>query len=432
MRDNDLVEDFTLRPVPVEETISGLKIGIVLIALGMTLPIFSLGSQIVLAQGLLKGAVIMILGCGITALVGLATSLIGARVRVSTYVILTAVFGEAGGKLLNLMLAIILIGWFANVADMLGVQLSLALMSLYGLAVPAIACTTVALVLMTLTGIFGFKIMERFASVIVPVLLAFMLYVIYLSLARGDVGVALLRSGDGSLTVSQAVSAVLGSVILAGVLAPDFTRYARDEKAASRSVLALAVGYPCIMLLAAVPALILQSSDTMDIMVKLGLPSLALVVLALATWSSNTGNLYSSTLTLATVFPKRPIWQLGLVGFCCAWIASFFNASTYFVPFLVWLGIAAIPIAGVYVSAYFLLGAEPGKLVRRPVQFRLKNLAAWFFGTIVGCSSVLMDGFVIPAPALEGLVASILAFVVFNYGQIIGKSVPRSPPHSQG
>ncbi|PDT43911.1 hypothetical protein CO661_32230 [Sinorhizobium fredii] len=214
-----------------------------------------MGSQIVLAQGLLKGSFIITVGCGITALLALMSSLIGARPRVSTYVLLTMVFGGVGGKVLNLMFAVMLIGWFANVADMLSVQLSGAVASTYGVSISPIVYSTVALVLMTLTGMFGFRIMERFASLMVPILSAFMLYVLFLSIGGDHIGPALARSGDGSLTATDGLSAVVGSVILAGVLAPDFTRYARDGRAAARSVLALAIGYPFIMLMAAIPAL---------------------------------------------------------------------------------------------------------------------------------------------------------------------------------
>ncbi|NVD43377.1 cytosine permease [Ensifer sp. HO-A22] len=414
MRDNDLIEDFLLRPVPEAETLSGLKIATVLIALGLTLPVFTMGSQIVLAQGLAKGSLIIALGCGITALVALVTSLIGSRLRVSTYVLLTMVFGNFGGKLLNLMFAVMLIGWFANVADMLSAQLSGAVASTYGVSISPIVYSTVALMLMTLTGTFGFRIMERFASVMVPILSAFMLYVLFLAIGDDTIGSAISKGGDGSLTATDGLSAVVGSVILAGVLAPDFTRYARDGKAAARSVLALAIGYPLIMLMAAIPALVVSSADTMDVMMQLGLPSLALVVLALSTWSSNTGNLYSSTLTLATVFTKRPIWQLGLIGFVCAWLAAYLNASNYFVPFLVWMGVAAIPVAGVYICAYVLHRAAPERLADCSGSFRAKNFVAWLLGTAIGSGSVMTAGFLVPVPALEGLAGSVLAFLLLN------------------
>ncbi|WP_042779069.1 cytosine permease [Sinorhizobium fredii] len=154
-------------------------------------------------------------------------------------------------------------------------------------------------------------------------------------------------------------------------------------------------------------------------MIRLGLPSLALAVLALSTWSSNTGNLYSSTLTLGTVLTKRPIWQLGLVGFCCAWLAAYFNASTYFVPFLVWMGVAAIPVAGVYISTYALHRSAPERLAECSTRFKLKNFAAWILGTAVGSGSVMMSGFIIPVPALEGLIASVLAFLLLHNWELL-------------
>ncbi len=428
MSQQDLVEDFSLKPVPDGETLPGFKIAIVILAIGFTLPLFALGAQITQAQGIARGAAACFLGCSLVAALSLATSVLGGRLRLSTYVLLTLTFGRAGGRFINLILAVTLLGWFANVGDMLGTSVSETLRSFYHVSVPPFACTAIGLVLMTLTAIFGFRMMERFASVMVPLLSLFMIYVVMLSIERGGASTALEHRGDGSLSFVDAVSAVVGSVILTAVLAPDFTRYARSDRAAIFSIAGLAIGYPLIMLIAAVPAAILGQSDIMKIMISLGVPGLAIVMLVLATWTSNTGNLYSSTLTLATVFPSKPTWQLGVGGAAIALVAAFFHISDYFVPFLIVLGMAAIPIAGVYVPDRWFFGPRHPEVtdVRQLAKIRPRNTIAWVGGTVIGYVSFATGGLITPIPAVDALGATVLLWILAHPAALTSACRPRT------
>ena len=413
MSDHEIVEDFTLQPVPDDETMTGVKIGIVILAIGFTLPLFSVGATVARSRGLLEGAAIFFTGCGLVGLISLFTSVIGARLRVSTYVILERTFGTAGGKLLNLLLIFSSLGWFSNVADLLGTAVSDTLRDTYGQHVPAFACTSLALGLMTVTAIFGFRMMERFASVMLPLLCLFMVYVVILSLGHGSLGAAIRKSGDGRTGVVESISTVVGLVVLTAVLAPDFTRYARDDRAALLSVAGLVFGYPVIMLIAAVPATILVQSDIMRIMVGLGVPGLALVLLTLSTWTSNTSNLYSATLQMATILPRAAIWQLGVGGALAALAAAYFHVSDYFVPFLIMLGIGIVPVTGVYVCEALLCRETMPSGTAVPAV-RIANLAAYGIGAAAGYASGARNGLILPIPALDGLLVAVASWLVLN------------------
>jgi cytosine permease len=413
MSKQEIVEDFTLQPVPNEQTLSGLKIGIVILALGFTLPLLSLGSQIAKAQGIERAGTIFFAGCFLVALVSLATSLIGARQRVSTYVILEHTFGTIGGRLCNALLGLSLLGWFSNVADLLGTAVSETLHTIWGVEVSAFVCTTCGIALMTTTAIFGFRLMERFASIMVPILSAFMLYIVHKSLQIGSIGQAFALQGDQSIGFVDGISAVVGLVILTAVLAPDFTRYARNGRAAILSVAGLAFGYPLIMLIAAIPATIFGQADIMKVMADLQMPGVALLLFILSTWTSNTGNLYSMTLTTATILPRTPVWQLGVGGALAAVVAAYFHISTYFVSFLVLLGIGTIPVAGIYVCEAFL-GKRNGGADTPAPSIRPANLAAFMIAAGTGYLSAFRGGIIVPIPALEGLLCAVAAWLLLN------------------
>jgi len=395
----------------------------VIMGIGATLPMFTLGTQIAGALGLGAAVGIAVAACGLVALLAMLTSVVGARCRLSTYQILAFSFGARGAQLINLMLAIMLIGWFATTADMLGGAVQHAVVGLsghYGEAAttPKWLYTLGALSLMTLTGIFGFRVMEHLARVTVPLLTALMGYVVWLSISRNGLGTALARVGDHSLAAIDALSSVIGAIVLTAVLAPDLTRYARDDRNALVSVLGVALGYPAALLLAAVPAAVYGKHDIMDVMTLLRIPGIAIVILVVSTWTSNTSNLYSATLTLATLFPRRSPRTLGLWGAVVAWAAAAAGIADYFIPLLIVLGILSAPLAGVYVVDFFLLrrgshstGAHGGAL------------AAWALGSACGLVATYSGHSLTRIPAVDSILIAAAGHAFFNAARLRRESL---------
>jgi cytosine permease len=413
-------EDFAAAPVPDGATVRGLQIAMVITGIGATLPMFTLGTQIAGALGLGAAIGIAVAACGLVALLGMLTSVVGARCRLSTYQILAFSFGTKGAQLVNLMLAIMLIGWFATTADMLGGAVQHAVAGLSGHDSPKWLYTLVALALMTLTGIFGFHVMEHFARVTVPLLAALMGYVVWLSISRNGLAPALARPGDHSLSAIDALSSVIGAIVLTAVLAPDLTRYARDDRNALVSVLGVAVGYPAALLLAAVPAAVYGKHDIMDVMTLLQIPGLAIVILVISTWTSNTSNLYSATLTLATLFPRRSTRILGLWGAVVASAAAAAGIADYFIPLLIVLGILSAPLAGVYVVDFFLLRRGSYSAVewgRLPVA-RGGALVAWILGSVCGLGATYYGHSLTRIPAVDSILIAAVGHALFNVARL--------------
>lgn len=85
--------------------------------------------------------------------------------------------------------------------------------------------------------------------------------------------------------------------------APDFTRYQRTRK---DTVLSSAIGVMpagmAMLILGAVMTRIAQQYDISLVFSNIGLPFLGMVVLILATWTTNTTNAYSAGLNAVMVF----------------------------------------------------------------------------------------------------------------------------------
>jgi cytosine permease len=428
-----MASDYADSAVPDGATVRGLQIALVITGIGATLPMFTLGTQIASAQGLKTTVGIAFLACGMVGVLGVFTSIAGARCRLSTYQILTFSFGTRGVQLVNMLLAVMLIGWYATVADMLGAAVQQASAAMFGLAWPKWPYTLAALTLMTLTGIFGFHVVERFVRVTVPLLTALMGYVVWLSVARHGLVPALAYAGDHSLSSVDAVSSVIGAIILTAVLAPDLSRYARDDRNAMLSVLGVVVGFPAMLLLAAVPAAIYGKHDLMDVMTLLQIPGIAIVVLVISTWTSNTCNLYSATLTLATLFKRSSTLRLGLWGALVALVAAVAGIADYFIPLLIGLGIVSAPLAGVYVVDFFVLRErvyDPARLGELPA-IRFSALTAWLLGSAVGLVETYTGHAVSAIPAVDSILITALGQALMNGTQLRLRLRPQRAPVSR-
>ena len=425
-----MATDYADSAVPDGATVHGLQIAMVITGIGATLPMFTLGTQIAAAQGLKMAVGISLLACGMVGVVAVFASIAGARCRLSTYQILAFSFGSRGAQFVNLLLAIMLIGWYATVADMLGAAVQQASATMFALAWPKWPFTLGALVLMTLTGIFGFHVVERFVRVTVPLLTALMGYVVWLSVSRHGLAPALARGGDHSLSSVDALSSVIGAIILTAVLAPDLARYARNDRNAMLSVLGVVVGFPAMLLLAAIPAAVYGKHDLMDVMTLLQIPGIAIVVLVISTWTSNTCNLYSATLTLATLFKRTSTRSLGLWGAVVALVAAVAGIADYFIPLLIGLGIVSAPLAGVYLVDFFVLRErvyDASTVGQLPV-IRTSALAAWLLGSVVGLAETYAGYALTGIPAVDSILIAALGLALMNRAQLRRRLRPLREP----
>lgn len=177
--------------------------------------------------------------------------------------------------------------------------------------------------------------------------------------------------------------------MVAVTIAPDITRFLRSPRdVVIGMAVSLGLALPVLLLLAALLAVIYANASLIAVLVAAGVGAPALLVIVLATWTSNDKNLYESALSLATLFPRGERWQLtalaGAVGTCLA-AAGIFE---HFVELLIFLGIAIAPIAGVYLVEF--LGQPVGWVDWdvAPRRVRWRSVAAWLCGVMTGFAAL--------------------------------------------
>jgi cytosine permease len=211
------------------------------------------------------------------------------------------------------------------------------------------------------------------------------------------------------------VSTVIGSLIVGVVLMPDLSRYARSVKdCVSASVLGNGVGNCFSMLMGVAPAIVTGLLDPMAYMIALGLVGSAFVILVFATWTTNSVNLYSTTLAVAIIKPKIPEWKLtvacGVIGTALAMI----GITDYFIGFLEWLGVIVPPVASIYLTDYFVLKQKNYSLTLQDSlpDYDHAAIVAWVIGTAISAFTFASEFSLSTIPTLDALVITAPIYLI--------------------
>ena len=126
------------------------------------------------------------------------------------------------------------------------------------------------------------------------------------------------------------------------------------------------------------------------------IPGVAIVVLVISTWTSNTCN----------------------------------GIADYFIPLLIGLGIVSAPLAGVYVVDFFVLRErvyDPGMLSELPA-IRVTAFVAWLLGSAVGLVETYAGHALTGVPAVDSILIAALGQVLMNSARLRLRLRPQDPP----
>jgi cytosine permease len=341
-------------------------------------------------------------------------------------------FGEVGASLVGLAIGISLIGWFgiqsaisAESLDSLlpGVMPIWAWCLLFGLAVTAIVA-------------FGFGGMQWLANVTVPLFLVLVGWSIITELSRHSIGDLLTSPPPGEpLSLSAGTAIVAGGLIVGAIITADMTRFNRSAKdVVKQTVVGVTLGEFVIGLAGVLLAHAAGTGNIVAIITSsVGLVGLLIVVTG--TLKINDWNLYSSALGLvnfiSTAFGRdlhrvTTTIVLGVVGSVLAAV----GILGHFTEFLIVLGAAFPPIAGIMIAEYFVVKTWRGELDATRATVTLPEtaprvvpatLVIWLVSSLVG---YFLDWGI---PSITSLVLSIVLYVVAGrLGLVRGVGVART------
>jgi cytosine permease len=411
MSNNVLADNHARGVVPESEFVTGVSITVVLMGLMLTLPMFVLGGEVLTSLGATKGVAAIFIAGGLIAVLASTTGFIGARTRLSTYSIIIAPFGVVGAKFLTALLSIVAVGWFGVTVGFFGDAVDVTLREVVDLDLPVWIYSLGGGALMTGTILFGFKGIDMLNRFAVPLLVLVLIWsgVKLLSLSPfEDLWATTSRIDAPIASFGHGVSAVLG--ILAAVAGgmPDLTRFVRSGGAViAACFLSFASISMAFTVLAGAPGLVTGSSDFTANLIAIGMGAPALATLILATWTTNIINLYAASLSLGRLIEKPPDWMLTVGAGAAGTAFALAGAAQIFISLLLIISAMVPPIAGVYITHYFLTG-EAGEVCREKV--RLSAFAAWALGGGVALATTFLQFSLSSVPAIDALAVAALSY----------------------
>ena len=374
------------------------------------------GASIAMGMTWKMAIVATILGNLILAIYGGAVGVAGAREGVSSSMLARHSFGRQGSKFVGILLAVVMLGWFAVQVGFFGSTMA-ALFPGGGFITSQYVAAFWGGILMMLTAYFGYKGLNYLSYVAVPAIAILSLVAVVLAV-KGVGGWEAIRAltPAAPMTLGAAVVAIVGSFAGGASAQADITRYAKNGKIALWGTVFGYLGANLFIILAGF--LVTAATGESDLPVALlamGLGVFALIILILAQWTTNDNNLYTASLGLANCI-KASKHKIVIVTGVIATIVGALGMADYFSTWLGILGVAIPPVAGVVICDYYFLNKmhyEYGK------GTRYSQVNIWAFVSIAaGC----VVGFCVSKgiASVNSLVTGIIVYFILM--KIFGKS----------
>ena len=404
-----------LSPIgPDEQTESPFDLFLIFVGANIVATTLQVGASLPATLGLPVALGVIAIGAVGGAALTAVLAPIGTRLRVPSIVAARAPLGFSGARLLALLLFVTNFAWIAlNNAIAASICARLT-----GLGPPEAWAVALGLVatLVVLGGPRSAALLDRVA---VPLLLV----------AGGVFTVALLRSPLPSWSAGQAPfgDVVRGLDVVAGyqvswlLMFADYPRFTRSARAAGIAVfLGLALTALWFMPLGLVASALAGSSDPGEMVFALRLGWWGATLLALAALTTNFVNIYMSALAFKSLRPAiadaTAVWTIGGIGSALGLLST--GLLERFAGFTLFLGSALVPIGGILLAHYFVLGRpvrvpdlydDSGPYATRR-GWSAAGIAAW----VAGAGAFHLTGSI--GGVLPSLIVSIAVYAAFSRG----------------
>lgn len=378
--------DYATERIPMSERKSIFNVAIV--AAGYCIAMSGLFTGAAMSAGLdLKNALIAaIIGNTILSIFGGAIGAAGAKEGLSASRLAIFSFGRDGFKIVSVVLALTMGGWFAVQSGLFGETINAMFPNAGFITNPYFAAFWGGL-LMLVSAYFGYKGLASLSIIAVPLIVVTATYGTYKAITlTGGWNEAMAIIPHGSTTISAGIVMVVGSFAAGAASQADITRYSKDTKAAwIATIFGYLIANSFIITAGYLTALTTGVGDLPNAMLQLGLGFGALLVLILAQWTTNDNNLYTSSLSLSNIFnikKSKLVLIIGVLGAICGGL----GISEYFASWLSILGIGVPPMAGIIIADYYLIRKQSYRNIDKDSipQWSTNAIITWVLSGIIG------------------------------------------------
>lgn len=416
---NSNMEQKALSRIPASERQSGVSIAFIWVGTMICIPMLMVGG--LLSASMTFGNVLLaaFFGFTICSVLMCLGGMQGTDLGLPASMCATKSFGDRGASyLMSLSIFIGQMGWF-------GIQTAacaaafVTLMQYWKIDFPFWLSCIIWGAVMLVTAVYGFKFMKYLNYIAVPALIVICLYAMInaISVTGWSNIVGFQPDPKNTMGMAPAVSMVIGLFAVGATTNADYTRYAKNRRA---TVMATVLGVvPAAVLMFMVGAIMSISAGTYDItavFASMGLPILSMLVLILATWTTNTGNAYTSGMAAMKVFSlkdsRRPMITMlcGAVGTLIALL----GLANVLQGFINVVSSMVSPVMGVMIVDYWIIGRGMPENWHPIRGFNWCGIIAW----VCGCFVALFFSFF--SPALDSIIICGIVYIILY--SIAGKT----------
>jgi len=220
-------------------------------------------------------------------------------------------------------------------------------------------------VLMGVVAVYGYRVVILFQSLVVPLMLIILAWVSVIMLKSLNLSDLLHYAPENPISLPEVINILPAAGPALVIAAADTSRYARTTRTATSScVIANLILYTGTGILGFIGAVVAGTWDPAKVMVSLGMGAMALILLILASWTTNCLNAYWGGIALTTMttglnkFPggiPRPLSTAIIAGLGLLLTLSGIYSSEGFRNFLIFLGATLAPANGILICEYFII-----------------------------------------------------------------------------
>lgn len=370
-QNNGSMETTTLLPVPQEERKPWGNVALIQAGIMISIPCLMLGETLSSGMPFWKAVLAVLIGFGIAValmtFIGIQSSDTGRPMCVAA----SSAFGKLGTRIfLTILFSCALIAWFGYQTIVCGNAFTNMLSSSFGIHMNGTAAIIIWGIVMLVTAAWGINALTWLNNIAIPALV--IVTIIGTIIALNTYGTQALTTyappDEQGISLFEGITLTFGAQSCGMVVTGDITRFQKSRKDTIKatcfgvlpaSLLMIIMGY--------IMSALTQQSDITLVLCDLGLPILGMVVLILATWTTNTTNSYSAGIDMTMLFnlKDRKRVLMTIIAGALGTAIALCGIMDHFGTFLMICGYAFGPVAGVMIADYWIL--------------RRGNVEKWFY-----------------------------------------------------
>ncbi len=406
--------DYAVTNVPLAKRKNGLTIFVVLLGFCFLSITMETGASI--ANCFAWSDIMFILFTGaliLAAYTGLMTML-GAKTGLSTVVLARFALGHWGAKWADLLLGATQVFWYAVQTAYFSEILIIGMGISSSWYIPITLFFGLIMGFTALKGSRGLEIISYLA--LVPfVYLIFKIPSLAVASAGGFSAMKeIIPPGLGEMTVISAITSVIGTFVSGGTNCTNWTRYAKNPiQGFFIGFVSFFIGTLVMVGTGMLGGFAMGASEMITVLIRLGIVFMALIILVLNIWTTNASTAYAYGMAGAELFNDEDKTRYVFWGTILATFLAVINVYSFFIPFLIFLGVFIPPLGGIVLADHFYNWSKKFPLIGYVTfkKLNIPNLIAYILASVCAYISRATNFFV---PALVGIAAAFILCYICN------------------